>query len=218
LVPVLRWSAGIGRQLLGLLFAVFSVLIVWYAQSRGAMLGLAMQLLTAGFLRAKGKWLSRMVLIGILGVGYGLTLTKIGRDAAEMQESSDSRIMYWKAAISMTLHHPVFGVGFGHYPDTYNQYSSGERYEYGRRTAHSSWFLVFAESGLVGGSLFLAFFLLILKTAWRNRQRWPEQLYALVGYGVVMSFLSHTYTFYFYLLAGVIMASDSLKGDLDHAT
>ena len=128
-----------------------------------------------------------------------------------MQASSESRITYWKTAVNMALHHPVFGVGFNQYPANYDAYTIGNKYDWGLRTAHSSWFLALAESGFPGGFLFMAFFVMVLRTAWRNRLRWPAQLYSLAGYGVAMSFLSHTYTLYFYLLSGLVVASDSLK-------
>ena len=111
----------------------------------------------------------------------------------------------------MTLHHPVFGVGYDQFPTNYESNLAGATNEFGVRAAHSSWFLAFAESGVPGGLLFLSFFIIVLKTAWRNRELWPDQLYSVVGTGVVMSFLSHTYGMDIYLLSGLIMASDSLK-------
>jgi len=212
LVPIFDRAANLGQQLAGLLFTGLSFLVIWYAQSRGAMLGLVIQALTAGYLKTKGKQrIGILILAGGLGLGYTAALRAIPRDSGEMQASSDDRITYWKTAINMTLHHPLFGVGYDQYPTNYESYLAGVTNEWGERTAHSSWLLAFAESGVPGGILFLSFFAIVLKTAWRNRELWPDQLYAVVGYGVVMSFLSHTYEMYIYLLAGLIMASDSLK-------
>jgi putative inorganic carbon (hco3(-)) transporter len=210
-VPAFKTGAFVPK-LLAIFFVAVSLLLIWYAQSRGAMLALTVQLLAAAtLLKAKTSWLRTLLLIGVLGGGFIFAVRGITRDAQEMQESSDSRIMYWKAAVNMALHRPLWGVGFDRYPDTYNAYSSGERYEWGKRTAHSSWLLVLAESGFIGGFLFASFFLMVLWIAWQNRQAWPDQFLSLVGYGVVMTFLSHTYVFYFYLLAGLILASNSLK-------
>jgi O-antigen ligase len=216
LVPVFKETAHLGPQILGILFGGISGLVIWYSQSRGAMLALSVQALTAGYLKSNGKkWLSTLLLGSLLGAGYIAAIKAIPRESGEMHASSEGRITYWKTAVNMTLRHPIFGVGFGQYPENYDHYSIGTKYEWGRRTAHSSWFLAFAESGVLGGILYVIFFVSVLQTAWRNRQRWPEQLYALVGYGVVMSFLSHTYLIYFYLLAGLVMASDSLKERAD---
>jgi O-antigen ligase len=210
LVPIFDDAAHLGQQILGILFGGASLLVIWYTESRGAILALVAQLLTAGHLRTGSKWLNTIVLASFLGGGYFVAINAIPRESADMDISSKSRITYWKTAANMTFRHPVFGVGFGQYPANYEAYSVGTRYEWGLRTAHSSWFLAFAESGLLGGILFLSFFVSILRTAWRNRQRRPDELYALVGYGVVMSFLSHTYATDLYLLAGLILASDSL--------
>lgn len=212
IVPAFRQTGSLFKRVIGLIFAGFSALLIWYAQSRGAMLAVTAQLASGvSLLRVRNKWLATLVLAGFLGVGFLGAMRSIARDAGEMQESSQSRIIYWKAAANMTLRNPLLGVGFSQYANTYGGYSSGDRFEWGQRTAHSSWALVFSESGIPGGLLFVGFFLYVLKTAWRNRYLWPEQLFSVVGYGVVMSFLSHTYVFYFYVLSGLVLASESLK-------
>src|SRR4029077_21027141 len=48
LVPVFKKSSHLGHQVLGILFAGISGLVIWYSQSRGAMLAVAVQVLTAG--------------------------------------------------------------------------------------------------------------------------------------------------------------------------
>lgn len=202
LVPVFRKAANLGHQVLGIIFGAMSVLVIWYSQSRGAMLALAAQTLTTGYLRSDGKkWFSIVLLGFLLGVAYMNAIKAIPRDQEDMQISSEGRITYWKAAVNMTLHHPLFGVGYDQFAENVSE----------RQTAHSSWFLAFAESGVPGGILFVAFFLKVLRTAWRHHLERPEELYAVVGTGVVMSFLSHTYGMDFFLLAGLVMASDSLR-------
>src|SRR5207302_10031172 len=191
----------LARQIMGFLFTGFSVLVIWYTKSRGAMLALAVQILTAGTLKTSGnKWLRMLLLAGLLGAGYVAAVKAIPRDPEDMLVSTENRITYWKAAVNMSLHHPIWGVGYGQFEQNVWQH----------QTAHSSWFLAFAESGILGGLLFVAFFVAVLWTAWSIRRQYPEQLYALVGYGVAMTFLSHTYLIYPYMLAGLIIASDSL--------
>jgi O-antigen ligase len=202
LVPAFRKAAHLGQQALGILFAGVSALVIWYSQSRGAMLALAAQILTAGYLKTKAKnRLSMLLLAGLLGAAYIAAVKAIPREQEEMQTTSETRIAYWKAAVHMTLHHPVFGVGYGQFRENVWQH----------QTAHSSWFLAFAESGFPGGILFAAFFVTVLRTAWRNRIQRPDQFYALAGYGVAMTFLSHTYLMYVYLLAGLVLASNSIQ-------
>jgi len=202
LLPVFRKSVGLGQQIMGVLFSGLSILVIWLSQSRGAMLALAAQVLMTQVLRAaRIKWLSILLMGGVLAVGYTVALRAIPRDSEDMEASQQGRIGYWKAAIGMTVHHPIFGVGYGEFPANVDEHM----------TAHSSWFLAFAESGIPGGLLFISFFVTVLRTAWHNRLQRPAQLYALVGYGVAMSFLSHTYLMDVYLLAGLVMSSDSLR-------
>jgi O-antigen ligase len=111
----------------------------------------------------------------------------------------------------MAVHNPVLGVGFDQFPEQYMSYAVGRLYERGYRTAHSSWFLALGESGFPGLFLFAAFFVSVVRIAWRNRAKRPGQLYAVTGYGVAMSFLSHTYALYFYILTALILASANVK-------
>jgi O-antigen ligase len=215
LVPFFRGAGGAGhaaRQLAGLFMTAASIAAVWYSQSRGALIALFAEIMGAfTFPDLRRRWFGALALSAFLVLGYFGILKASTRSLEDLGSSSENRSEFWKAAVNMTLHHPILGVGFDQYPRTYESYSSGNRSEWGERTAHSSWLLAFAESGLVGGGLFLAFFLTVWRTAWRHRREWPEHLYALLGYGVAMSFLSHTYLIYPYLLCALILASDSVK-------
>jgi O-antigen ligase len=202
----------------GCVFAAFSLLVIWYTRSRGALLSLAIQCIAALSLKGlRKKWLPLLLLSGLLGVGYLGLVRVIPRSPEDMAESEESRIIYWKAAIAMVRDRPLWGVGFNQYREHYETYSSSQRFESGKRTAHSSWLLPFAEGGFPGGLLYIAFFLMVLRTAWRHRYRWPDQFCALVGFAVGMSFLSITYSLYFYILAGLILASDSARRRSLHA-
>src|SRR5262249_1796812 len=154
-----RWS--------GFFFFAIALSAVWYSQSRGALLALAAQIagyyLTTAVLK-KRIW--AWVPIGLVACGYLFFLTLIKRDVAAMEASSQSRIAYWRAAGNMALHNPFFGVGFDQFPERYEAYAPSLIFESGRRAAHSSWLLPFAESGIIGGLLFAAFFVIVLQTAW----------------------------------------------------
>jgi len=212
LVPVFNKRPGLARRICGVAFAGFSVLVIWFTNSRGAILSLLVQVLAfLGVRSSRRSWLPMAFLGGLVGLGFLVVYKAIPRAPQEMEASQESRITYWKAAVNMTLHHPIWGVGFDQYPDNYVTYASGVKYEWGKRTAHSSWLLAFAESGLIGGLLYVAFVLTVMRTAWRNRETWPAQFFALAGYGVAMTFLSHTYGIYIPVLAGLILASNSIK-------
>jgi len=211
LIPVFNKTTGLVGRIFGVFFSIFSVLVIWLTNSRGALLALFVQILAFLVLRSSRKsWLPIAFLGGLLGIGYLVVLKAIPRAPDEMQASSDDRITSWKTAINMTIHNPLFGIGFNQYPTNYESYLAGPTTEFGERTAHSSWLLAFAESGIPGGILFICFFVMIFRTAWCHRQERPAQFYALTGYGVTMSFLSHTYGMYIAVLSGLILASTSI--------
>jgi O-antigen ligase len=215
--PVFRAESAAGSRLAGLGLAAAALAAVWYSQSRGALIALFAQVLAVTtFPNLRRRWLGAAFVAVILVAGYAGAMRLSNRTAEEREASSESRMVYWKAAVKMTFHHLLLGVGYDAFPRNYSSYSSGSKYEWGERTAHSSWLLAFAESGLVGGLLFLSFFVSVWRTAWRNRRRRPEQLYALAGYAVAMSFLSHTYLLYPYLMAALVLSSAAGR-DFPHA-
>ncbi len=212
LAPLFSRVKGISQRLSGLLFCAVSLLTIWYSRSRGALLGIVAQAVGFQFIRGFRK--SRMLavsMVSLIFLGYLFILGTVQRSAEDMEISRESRITYWKTAVKMTIANPLLGVGFNQFPEKYEAYSPTLEFEAGKRTVHSSWLLAFSESGVLGGVLFIAFFFTVLQAAWLNRRERPEQLYALGGYGVAMSFLSHTYLMFPYLVYGLILASDSVK-------
>ncbi len=217
LVGSFQKGTDVFRQLFGGLFCLCAFLVIWFSQSRGAMLGLSMQALAWAVIRSRGQKLFRLLFVAGVLCAIGFTAMKaMHRQSEEMEASSESRITYWKTAVNMAAHHPLLGVGFNQYPVNYDAYSIGTKYEWGLRTAHSSWFLVLAETGLLGAALFLAFFVVALKTAWKQRGLWPDHFCAMAGYVVIISFLSHPYVMYPYLLIGLVMAADALRRPQSH--
>jgi O-antigen ligase len=147
----------------------------------------------------------------LFAASYAGLMHFVPRDAGEMAASQDSRLTFWKSAVNMAVHNPLLGVGFDQYGDNYMDYAVGEVIERGNRTAHSSWFLALGESGFIGFYFFCAFFISVVRIAWQDRVKRPAQLYAVAGYGVAMSFLSHTYSLYFYVLMALALASAGVK-------
>jgi putative inorganic carbon (HCO3(-)) transporter len=210
LVPAFDEAAGLGARAAGILYAGLAAAVVWLTRSRGTMLALAAQFLAVRLVRSKRR--TGLILTAVmLGVGYIGLISLVPRDQGDMEESQASRLTFWKTAANMAVHNPLLGVGFDQYPDNYMDYAVGTIYERGHRTAHSSWFLALGESGFVGFGLFCAFFVSVARVAWRNRLKRPAQLYAVAGYGVAMSFLSHTYSLYLYLLMALVLASSGVN-------
>lgn len=221
LTRVTSRAANIAHRFAGALISALSLVVIWYTRSRGAMLALVGEFFASRCVdHFRERWFQLALLAGLLGAGYSTALKVVPRDPGEMEVSSESRIIYWKTAVLMAIRHPLWGVGFQQYGPNYETYSaevSGEKFEHGKRTAHSSWFLALAETGFPGGILFISFFVAIWRRAWLNRRLWPGQFYALVGYGIAMSFLSHTYSLYYFMLCGLILSTNSVMEQSAHA-
>lgn len=210
--PLLRAAdSGILGKVTAIAYSLSAAFVIWLSGSRGAILALFAEALAVRIVRNRGKRLGTVVLLVAGLASYLVLIRYVHRTEDDMMGSEGSRITLWKTGVNMALHHPLLGVGLGQFPANYESYVVGTVYEWGQRTAHSSWFLALGESGFVGLFLFVAFFISVSRIAWRERLRRSEQMIALVGYGVAMSFLSHTYSPYYYLLMGLIMASASVQ-------
>ncbi len=197
-----------------LLAMLVVILIALYmTKSRGALLALGVMGLLE-FWRRRGGVQAVIVGAGALVLTLGLKLRPESITAGD--ESALGRIDAWEAGLQMFLSHPIFGVGYDHFTDHYTL------------TAHNSFVLVLAESGLVGYSLWVTF---ILMTLWMLYSVVREHgatslkvdktgsralggkttsldpgwilLLAVVGYASAGFFLSQTYVTYLYLLMGL---------------
>lgn len=195
------------------LFSILSMIVVlvsiYLSQSRGAMLGLAVAVGLFGVLKLKSKKLTILFVVCALAM-IPLMIAKSGRDSSDLSQSSSSRTTYIKTGIMMGLKNPVFGVGYDSYQPNFETYATEILYEWGHRTAHNSWILAFAELGFPGLIMFIMMFVMNMKMAYRSFDFAPEFLISLVGYFVCISFLSHTYVIYPYLLYGLIGAAGRL--------
>jgi O-antigen ligase len=212
LVPVFQKKSGLLTRTAGLAYAAVGGGAIWLTRSRGTILAVVAEYLAVRAMRTKKKNRIGLLLTALaLGAAYQGVLYLVPRDMGEMEASQGSRLTFWKSAVNMAAHNPLLGVGFDQFPDQYMSYAVGTIYERGRRTAHSSWLLALGESGVPGFLLFCAFFVSVVRIAWRNREKRPAQLYAVTGYGVAMTFLSHTYSLYFYILMALVLASACVK-------
>lgn len=205
LKPILVGSRKIAHLAVGAVAIVVTSSSIWLARSRGAILALLVSFGLLLFLRSKRKWLvGSWAVVAI--VVFPILVSLTGRGADDLNQSRDSRVNYWIAGMKMAIRNPVLGVGYESYPKNYESYAPSLSYEWGERTAHSSWVLVLAETGVPGLVLFTWFFVLALKSALQHRQEHPEILLSLVGYLFAISFLSHSYLIFPYLVAAIAFA------------
>jgi len=74
----------------------------------------------------------------------------------EMEDSSRSRIHFWRVAVDMANDHPLTGVGFNAYNANFNAYDFSKGFYGTGRSVHSMWFGILAELGYTGLLLFVS--------------------------------------------------------------
>lgn len=185
----------------------FYSLMVWEAKSRGAILGIGLLYVIWFWLAAKNKKRASFIVL-ISGVGILLAMNSIKRDEKDIEGSTSNRMIYWKAGINMGIRKPLLGVGYNNYNLRLLEFTNGHVGSEGKyKTIHSTWLLTLAETGVPGFLFYIGIWLFSLRCAWRMREVHPEYLLALGSYGTAISFLSHTYMLYPWILLGLIVAS-----------
>ncbi len=133
--------------------------------SRGGFLGLA-ALAAYCWLRSPKK-IASAVLIALLAAlmlqvapdRYEARIRSIWEQGADKGTTGEDRLYMWGIGWEMFLDNPVLGVGGGNFPNRFADYE-GDRRLLGRtrvwRAAHSLYFTLFPELGLVGAGIFFA--------------------------------------------------------------
>jgi len=201
------------------IFMVMSALLmsylVWKSQSRGALLALISTFASYTLIRINSKkiiaGIGVLTLLGALG-----SFALMKRNSQDLEGSTNNRIIFWKAGANMAIRNPVFGVGFWGFNRNFQSYAiDGNTGSEGTHmTAHSSWIQVMAENGFIALFLFVSLWAYALKRSYEIRKDEPEYLMSLVGYGVAMTFLSHAYLLFPYILSAlaITQASVAIKG------
>jgi len=219
----LSWSLPLAILVTGILVTV----------SRGGMLGLMAALALTFYDR--GRLSVRLLaapaiaatLIGLL-VLAGLNDRSSGSfTPGEIDLSAQSRLDSWESGIRMTIHNPVFGVGFGQFADNHSRYSQNPLF-WGVRDAHNSFIKAAGETGLVGFIPFMALVILTFRIAFRLRKaEVPEDrpieravrrslFPSMAGFCVAAFFLSQCWSwFFFIILAQSAVAHEIWKPQLD---
>ena len=197
---------------LGAIATLFSFYLIWMTRSRGAIIALLALIASYIFSRLKTKKMKIMAIAFVVAAFFPLTLS-FNRSSSDLEESSSNRINYWKTATIMALRNPFLGVGYNAYPENYERYAPTLISEFGYRTAHSTWFLVLGETGFVGLLFFLLLYFEILKKSFILKLHHPELYFALIAYSVTMTFLSHAYIIYPYILFSLISAGARIYKD-----
>lgn len=228
------YASKIGKALfLGCMAAIVVVIVV--SSSRGGLVGLAA---TFGAIVLFFPNRTRNILAACAAAMIGLFFVS---DAyiADMSTISDQndrtrldRLYSWSRAWEMFVDNPVLGVGAGNFPWRFPEYElRSPEYDphtmrlHGGRQAHSLYFTLFPETGLLGTTIYLAIvgvLMLKLRSVARSlrhlRQSLPiaAELYLLtsaiaasvVGYLVSGVFISVLYYPQLWYTLGIVIALD----------
>jgi hypothetical protein len=202
--PLMRSSRTIISSIVALPPILIAMTVIVLAQSRAAILSLAVSAGIYFMMKYRRRAMAVISLVVMLGAPYMATKI-IKRAEGDLEGSSASRKSFMISGLRMALHNPFFGVGYGQFPANFERYATDISHEYGKRTAHSTWVLALAETGPAGLLLFLSFYFLgAMKSSYLIRNHDQSWFYAAISYGVSMSFLSHTYMLFPYILVACI--------------
>ncbi len=141
------------------------ILTVITTLSRGGFIGMA-AVGTYCWSFSKKKMLSA-VLVVVLGcfvllvapAKYWSEVESIGSDQTMEQGTGGERLYTWGIGFEMFLANPIIGVGQGNFPWVFDEYQ-GDRTFFGKsisgRAAHSAYFTLIPELGLVGTVIFIS--------------------------------------------------------------
>jgi len=217
------------KRFLRVLFFL-SILGVIFTYSRGGFLGLAAVIVSIN-LRSKRKF-STILMILIAGIimlvfivpdEYKERISTINDSENERDDSSSSRIHFWKVAIKMTNDHPFTGVGLGCYKSAYNLYDFSDGAYGVNRAVHSSFFQIMTNLGYVGLAIFLFLIYKSLRICAKLRKKvkhrkdlkWVVSFanmfeISIIGYCVSGAFVSLAYCDLIYHLFILVASLDDI--------
>jgi O-antigen ligase len=201
---------------LGLLFLWHSIILT---SSRGALLAVAVATLVS-YLLIKSRAFGLILVCGLVAAviyqgGQLLTRTTETIDTANTQAEAqiDPRVQSWKTGLSLIQKHPILGVGVQRFQEATRIFYP-ERNPY---VAHNTFLNFAANTGLLNGIIYLAFYWLQFKRFKRIRKSETDPnstisyvnnstMVALTGFYVGSMFLDLIIyePFYFLLLLGLL--------------
>jgi len=156
--------------------ALMFLFVIILTQSRGGFVGLLATIIYC-WLRTKKKVLSALLIALFAGFVLLVAPSSYWNEVRSIQEEGTSkgtgaeRIYMWGIGWHMFLDHPIMGVGQGNFPWVFKKYEyevtrSDEPF-HGRsvagRMAHSIYFTLLPELGLIGTMLFLGMVVMNIK-------------------------------------------------------
>ena len=130
----------------------------------------------AGFAFLRSRRKGRTLLAGALVAALILPvlpsefwdrMSTITASDEERDDSQRGRLHFWQVAITMVNDRPLLGVGHAAYPSAFDQYDWTDGRYGRRRSVHSSWFGILADTGYPAFALFL---FILFSSMWTCRR------------------------------------------------
>lgn len=201
-------AAGGVRRLAWWSVALLLVYGIYLTDSRGAFLAV---MVMAGLWVWRRRGLLTAGMLGVAGLSVLMMLPTRMQELDASEASAYGRIDAWYEGIQMFIANPLLGVGMNNFSDHHHL------------TAHNSFVLVLAETGLAGFTLWLAFvgyaFLMTIAVLRHRpalagpadaarlrdeRTAATTLLLALAGFFACAFFLSRSYVIVLYILVGLV--------------
>lgn len=208
-------------KVFGLIGVVLIIGAIIATQSRGGLLGLlaVMGVFAHRYIKSKALLVTLVIIAAlVLASAAGLSgRISGGAHEAGIDASAQGRLDAWKTALSMTLHNPIFGVGFDNFYANYFFYTSA--WDGKPHAVHSTWFDVMSQTGIVGFMLFMTMFsIMVVRTLKHdkmlNHRQAPEAIRCaslaimagIAGFAVAGTFLTQGFDWPVYILLALTAA------------
>ena len=215
-------SPMIQGSLLAMFLPIYTLLFLHlknFRQKAFALAALILGIVAILLTGTRGAWLAVVILIPLVVIIYSqkklkslsvifISLTIIATITAmtpalsnrvetitdlKMQSNSE-RLLMWQSAVEMFKDNPVFGVGYGRYKIAYQtEYISPLAKERTLEHAHSNFFQMLAECGIVGFSAFVFMWIYFSRFALRGWLR-DRKFFCLLFFGVLWGMMLHGFT------------------------
>lgn len=189
---------------LGMACSLLTVPALLLTQSRGGVAAFAIVLIF-GIWYLFERLVTRLKIFGAVGALATLAIPFVLHLVPRLQEadafSAMTRLSVWSAAVMLFLDHPVLGVGYGNYRALYANYIPSAIP--GKLDAHSIYFQMLAEMGIIGFVFFFALLiglLVIFRTAMRDANHMAK-IGAIGAAGAIVSVVVHGTVDYLFIVS-----------------
>jgi hypothetical protein len=200
-----RHKAKINNLLLVLLPSAVLIYGLFLTRSRGGALALGVLLCVAAR-RRFGRVAATLLFAAVIASGVASNFAS-GRQVSLSDEAASGRVQAWMEGFEMLKAQPLIGVGYGQFLEHHNL------------TAHNSFVLCFAETGLIGYFFWLGLLVITYAQLHSLKQLSNEQPFdreikgwagrlqlSMIGFLAAAFFLSRTFVPMLYLLIGLGVA------------